>query len=119
VDFLFGFVWYVYSYPSMLIFFFLNQILTKSETKIVAGFYKMWMDYINLRKHYFRSAEFQSTLNNRTVLVTGLPEKVNSDEKFTEFVQALHFKYPPVQCVLNRTAKESESLSYSIIFKTY
>ena len=74
----------------------------------------MWVDYVSLRKHYFRSAEFQSALHNRIILVTSLPEKVNSDERFSEFIKALNFKYPPTQCVRNRKAKERES-NYSTV----
>jgi calcium permeable stress-gated cation channel len=68
--------------------------------------YKIWKDYINLRKDYFASSDFQNTIHNRILLISNLPIWMNTDKSFTKFIKLLKLPEQPTTCVLNRRTKD-------------
>ncbi|KAJ3326121.1 hypothetical protein HDU76_012989 [Blyttiomyces sp. JEL0837] len=72
--------------------------------------YRIWVDYIDLRKQWFKSEEFQTQFHNKTLLLTNVPDSLHNQEALTKFMQSLNLKYPAKQAVINRDASEVQKL---------
>ncbi|RIA90619.1 hypothetical protein C1645_823153 [Glomus cerebriforme] len=48
--------------------------------------YKQYHEYSKLKKQYFKSEEYQSSLHSRTLLITGIPTNMQSDEGLQQYI---------------------------------
>eukprot|EP00842_Homolaphlyctis_polyrhiza_P004817 jgi/Hompol1/5336/HPOL_001231-RA len=62
----------------------------------------MWMDYIELRNHHFSSFEYLQNLHNRCLLVTDIPDSMQTQEAMLEFLKSAQLPYEPKQILFNR-----------------
>ena len=68
--------------------------------------YKMWVDYISLRKEYFKSEEFKESINNRILLFTSIMKP----KSFTMEMKKLPFTEPPQQVLVQYTNLRAEEI---------
>ncbi|CAI2170436.1 19995_t:CDS:2 [Funneliformis geosporum] len=65
--------------------------------------YVQYKEYTKLKKDYFRSEEYQSSLHSRTLLITGVPTHMQSDEGLHKYIkEMLKIKQPITQAHISR-----------------
>ncbi|KAI8379715.1 uncharacterized protein BYT42DRAFT_569744 [Radiomyces spectabilis] len=65
-----------------------------------------YRDYVELRRRYFESNEYQQSTHARTLMVTNVPAALQSDQALARWVDTLGLKYPPQQVLIGRRNHE-------------
>lgn len=61
-----------------------------------------WKQMVRLRKQWFESDEYQMSFYARTLMVTDVPKKIQSDEGLTSLFQSLQMPYPTTSVHIGR-----------------
>lgn len=72
--------------------------------------YQLWKEYITLKKSYFKSAEFQNSVNNRTLLLTLLQPPLQDRDVIRSFIKSQNVPYEPTSILLGRDFEELPNL---------
>ncbi|CAO3565909.1 unnamed protein product [Mortierella alpina] len=76
-------------------------IWTFSGIMIFAIFHA-YRSFLRYRIRYFESAAYQENMASRTLMLAGLPNSLQSDDKLAKFMSGLDVKEKPVQAVVGR-----------------
>lgn len=84
--------------------FWAHVVFTWIFSLIIFRFlYIQYKEYTKLKKDYFRSEEYQSSLHSRTLLITGVPSHMQSDEGLLKYIkEMLKIKQPIAQAHISR-----------------
>jgi hypothetical protein len=64
--------------------------------------YRAWKEYIELRQVYFELPEYVEQENNRTLLLTFVPPRMQSEEAMKEYTHSLNLELAPAQIFFGR-----------------
>jgi len=73
----------------------------------------LWFNYravTKLRRHYFDSAEYQTSLHSRTLMVTGIPKSMTTEEGVVRIVDSVHSSGAIPRGSIGRNVKELPDL---------
>lgn len=74
---------------------FVHVAATYAITALVMGFvWHNWRQVVRLRHDWFRSPEYMQSFYARTLMVTRVPKKFQSDEGIRAIFQSMHMPYP-------------------------
>ncbi|THV05142.1 DUF221-domain-containing protein [Dendrothele bispora CBS 962.96] len=69
---------------------------------IIAAVYMHWRKMVQLRKQWFRSPEYMQSLYARTLVVMGIPKKLQSDEGIRAIFESVKVPYPTTSVHIGR-----------------
>src|ERR1051325_9645165 len=65
--------------------------------------YKQYKEYLVLKRQYFQSEEYQSSLHSRTLLITGVSSNMQTDQALQKYmVENLKINQPILQTHISR-----------------
>ncbi|KAG0175451.1 hypothetical protein DFQ28_009163 [Apophysomyces sp. BC1034] len=62
-----------------------------------------YREYVQLRRQYFESDEYQRSMHARTLLLYNLPTAMQSDEALGKWIKSMDLKYPVEQVFIGRS----------------
>ena len=82
---------------------FAHVAVTYVITFLVIGFvYVHWREVVRLRRDWFRSPEYIQSFYARTLMVTNVPRKLQSDEGLRAIFESVHVPYPTTSVHIGR-----------------
>ena len=80
-----------------------HVVVTYLITFLVIGFvYVHWREVVRLRRDWFRSPEYLQSFYARTLMVTDVPKKLQSDEGIRAIFESVQLPYPTTSVHIGR-----------------
>ncbi|KIO29092.1 hypothetical protein M407DRAFT_21836 [Tulasnella calospora MUT 4182] len=90
---------------------FVHVAMSYIITFIVLGFvYWHWREMIRLRHQWFRSEEYNKAFYARTLMITRVPKKIQSDEGLRQLLQSIQMPYPTTAVHIGRSVGQLPDL---------
>jgi hypothetical protein len=91
--------------------YFMLLIVNDADANCFADMlYTLWKEYIQFRNDYFQSEDFLKAFHNRTLLLTNVPDHLQSPDRLSKFMNSLGLKYPARQALVNPDVDELPKL---------
>ncbi|GBB83946.1 hypothetical protein RclHR1_01060010 [Rhizophagus clarus] len=91
------------SYLERTNWFWAHSVFTWLFSLIVYWFlYREYEHYNKLRIEYFKSDEYRKSLHSRTLLISGLPNSMQSDQGLVDFIELIKIEIPVDEAVIAR-----------------
>ncbi|RUP43321.1 hypothetical protein BC936DRAFT_137342 [Jimgerdemannia flammicorona] len=72
--------------------------------------YNSYSSYVDFRRKYFESEEYQNSMHAKTLAVMNVPQTMQSDEKLKAWFQSMGLPYPVTQASIGRKADKLPEL---------
>jgi len=63
---------------------------------------QFYEDYLNYKKKFFSSPDYQNSINSRTLIAFNLPKTLRDDDQLNNFINLMNLPYSPYQVVIGR-----------------
>lgn len=73
---------------------------------IYSSLWHFYQEYVDFRRQYFESKEYQRSMHARTLLIFNVPASMRSDEALTKWVDGMGLTYPAQQVCIGRQNPE-------------
>ncbi|KAJ3228492.1 Transmembrane protein 63C [Clydaea vesicula] len=93
-------------------FYMYSSLLWMASLWCYYNLYVIWRQFTHLRRHWFKTAEFNNGHHNKTLLLSGVPDELKSEEKLQRHYEKLFEKesYGNFQLIVGRDSKKLTTL---------